>query len=70
MERVPLDVLEIKLGFLNQIIDLSEMTSTDICKLMAANYNIDCTEQEVRMLITPNFTTVVDEAIITYKDII
>lgn len=70
MERVPLDVLEVKLGLLNHQLDLSEKTSTEICKLLASNFNIDANEQEVRMIITPNFITAVDEAIITYKDII
>lgn len=70
MERIPLDELEVKIQLLKQEVDISNYTSTQICKLIQSNFNVDCDELDLFLLDTPKNINPVDEAIITYKDIL
>lgn len=68
MEKIPLDELEVKLQLLETMVDLNSLTSKDICKTIAANFNVQCDEYDLYLLRSPSNLTDVDEAIITYKD--
>ena len=70
MEKVPLDILEAKIGLLNTIMDISNLNSTDICILIQKNFNVQCTEQDVRLLIDLPVSNIIDEAVITFKNIL
>lgn len=67
---IELDELEAKLGLLSQIINLDTKTSTQICKELKANFDIDCDERDIHLIMQPKIFTEIDDAIITYKDII
>lgn len=70
MERIPLDELEVKLGLLQHITNLDNKTSTEICNELKANFNIICDEYDIHLLMNPKVINDIDEAIITYKDLI
>lgn len=67
---IPLDELELKLQLLNQITDINTLTTSQICKELKANFDIEASEQEIHLLIEPVVLTYLDQAIITYKNLI
>lgn len=67
---IPLDELELKLKLLGQIVDLNTITTTQICKDLKANFDVETSEQEIHLLIEPAIFSPIDEAIMTYKNLI
>lgn len=70
-KNIPLDELEVKLGLLNLIVDLDSLTSSEICKALSANFDVECSEQDVFLLKKdPKELININYEITTYKDTI